>query len=550
MEHEHENENNVPAIPEVDTAETKQTVDESAVVPDIPQTDSETDDFMEVEETPVDEFANWHSLPENSAYHNPFRVSKDEKLNVDELLTLPSENIDTELWTSAVAKISNNDNLTDDEKSDLVVALTMAFSLSTQDDIVDDGGKTTLSQQLRDKGGKLIRNHFIKAGRVEDGKRLTGDAAMLRFSSMMGSGNSGRFNMWDSGFAVKIGNISPEDLFDISTRLHNLVEAVGRDTQGQMVSVDDAYIVVEATDWVIEHITTCTIKGWTKEIIRKHLRVTDVLDLLVGSLATSYPNGYPFARNCDFNTGGKGTECDWSTLKAVSEGREIVRLDFRFLSHPDPSVFNHRQLDIISADWETVELKDVEEYRTYLPVTEREVVISDDPDSQWKMTYHVPTYETYRRESLAIINNVKLAVDKSLANAVDLGDDGNIERRNTTLAGLIEKIDLQKNSAWVKEITEYSDNEVFKYGGDSTRDERNTVINMLGTMSRNTDKSDIVKRTLPVFKRESNNSVVGIPNYTCPSCKKGQETYTHRPTIIPIPVVHYFFVLTGTNQDQ
>jgi len=509
------------------------------------------DDTAKVEEATSPIIDEW-DMPEGYSYHNPLEV--DDKLDPDEVLPLPSGQADIVTIKGLIEEIAKDDTLSParrKEIGDYLLRLSHMTLTERYDDMVGD---KKLAQYLM-SDAKRVTNTFLSSAVAEGTDRLSGDAARRRIQAMLGTGENVVWRLWHSGFTVQLGGFTPGEIFTFQTQLLTMVEDVGMKTNGQIISADDAHLLCHMTDFVLDHVTDTTIKGWTKAIIEEHLDVRDLYTLLVGGLAAMYPRGYPFVRDCTYKFDSEGS-CDWSTLKAVKNVDELVRLDFRMVTHIDTDRFTAKQARLINMPMQSVTLKDIEDYRNDF----KDLAITSGPlNEQGKAIYKVviraPMYKDYRLECKRWLSDVVMSVDRALETAPDLGLKASTERRQNAIRMLISRLTAQRHSSWIREIIEESTGTTWTCGGENVGEmgwkTREEVMDRLGDLSASDEVSDALIDAVEDFKAKYTHAFVGIPNYKCPACGRGQSRKSDkRPGIIPIPVVHYFFVIMVLSSGQ
>lgn len=509
---------------------------------------NEESDTTETESHIPDEW----DMPEGYSYFNP--VSEDPTVKEGDALELPSGQAPINVIRDLMESIAVDETLSVGRRKELGEKLLRLSNMTLTGRYDEMVGDKKLAQYLL-SDAKRVANTFLSSAVNEGTSRLSGDAARRRIQSMLGTGEAVVWRLWHSGFSVQISGFAPGDIFTFQTQLLSMVEDVGMKTNGQIISADDAHVLCAMVDFVLDHVSDCTLKGWTRSMLEEKLDVRDIYTLLVGGLAAMYPRGYPFVRDCTFKF-DKESSCDWSTLKAVKNVDELVRLDFRMVTHVDTDKFTQRQARLLNMPERQVTDKDIEDYMDDF----KEQAITTGPLNEhgkaiYKVVIRAPKYKDYRLECKRWLADVILTVDRALETAPDLGLKASTERRQNAIRALISKLTAQRHSSWIREIIEESPGSTWTCGGDNKGENgwklREDVMERLGDLSASEEVSDAIIKAVEDYKATHTHAFVGIPNYQCPACGRGQDRKSDkRPGIIPIPVVHYFFVIMVLSSGQ
>ncbi|QAX96027.1 hypothetical protein [Vibrio phage vB_VmeM-Yong XC32] len=517
----------------------------------LPEQEQET---KEPEAQPVNFEYDELDMPEGYQFVSPFMEANESDMAE---IALPGSETDVNHLAHLIHEIRSDETLSIEDRratEEYLRQLLGQGTLSERYGALHEG-KTTLAQYLAIDGRRVANSRI--GFKTEDGTRLRGAAARSRMQAKLGTGTPVVWRMWHSGFSVEMGNFAPGEIFKHQVDLLTAVENIAIKTNGQILSADDAYYVTKMTDFCIEHIYNCTIKNWSHDVIRQRLDVRDIYTLLCAGLAAMYPNGYPFVRDCRFKI-DKEKACDWSTLKGLEDVRKITRLDFRLLTWEDSDKFTPAQVRLVNMPWDSVTVKDLDDYRDNLPeqvVTTGVLNEKTGGDSIWRAVIRAPFYSDYRRETLEWVSDVELQVDRALANAPDTSPEAANVLRRQSIESYIKRITAQRHSSWIREIVEMEGTSEILYGGENVGKEglinRKEVVERLADMSENGEVCANLIKAVEDYKAENTFSFVAIPNFQCPTCKKGQsEPKATRPHLIPIPVTHYFFAITVSNSGQ
>ena len=148
-----------------------------------------------------------------------------------------------------------------------------------------------------EKGPIGIASQALTTG----GSNLTGPSALMALQNVMGQGKPTRIPLWSSGFNVTLAGFKESEILTLSMALTETRAEIGYETGGLLFSAGDTNAVSDIVDFVLSHVISTSIRGWTKgdiETLKSHILVTDIPALLTGALVSIYPSGYPALHTC------------------------------------------------------------------------------------------------------------------------------------------------------------------------------------------------------------------------------------------------------------
>jgi hypothetical protein len=480
-------------------------------------------------------------LAEGHVYTNPFQEGD---IKEDEQPTIAPVN--SKVGLEKISKFIGGINKDNDKNNLVKLVYGSSVLTSMGGQYLQDGVDKTKSAQYIEYNDRKVGCNTVNID--TGGSKLKGSAAINRVMSKMHTGNEKIQRLPKSGFNVVIGYISEREKLSLQYKLINLVYDVGIETGGLVLSYDDAHVQVAITDFVIDHIVNTNVEGWTKQWLYKNILISDLPLLHTACLAGMYPNGYPFYRNCAFSD-FTDASCDWSTLsKNIESEKDIVRLDFGLISMycvDKLTTEMRRQLSVS----EGVTQKDVEEYQAKSNQPFRIKPIYTNGDSKFSLELKCPNYGDYKRESNIWLSDMANLVDSVLLDAPVVSEKEDYNRRVNTYNEFLDRVRLEYYSSWVDSIvevvssdTEHADEEII-YGGD-TDDDQETKLSILGVLAANDDAVEAAMAAISKYTIDCTYGFTGLPDWECPSCKRGQRTKNDTlQGVIFFNVTSYFFDL-------
>lgn len=512
----------------------------------------EEEESAEPDKPEVKEVDQVHDIPYNpDPYMNPLR--KSDVLN-DNLPRLPGEALTEEQYGAIILQIAQDKTLSKREKEEKINQYRNKAKNTLEPSVWGDRFKD-VPQYIVHNGKKLPTVASISMNLKGDNTRLRGKEAIEYLRAASGTGRNATGYLWNSGFRIKVSSFAPGEIFDHQVDLIETLEMVGTNSNGQILSLDDSTLLVKMADFVLSHVTRTSLKDVPLNEIGKYISVLDLYTILSIGLCAMYPNGYPFARDCTHHADKDGT-CDWSTIKDAKKVEDVVRLDFRYVVHPDKSMLTDRQLNIIDREWETTPLTDIEAYRNDFgnrSITSE--VLNPESAIKSRLVIRDPFYADYRIETRLLAQAIESKINNLMNEFDDLGAEETYQRRSRYVDMYVRSVDAQRHSAWVEKIlmTDEEGTQV-EIGGEAEGDDtsnRTDLLDGLAELTRLDGVSSKLEEAMTTFKKERMVAVVGIPDYKCPACGKSQIRKTDiRPGIIPIPVTSYFFDIMASSYTR
>lgn len=332
----------------------------------------------------------------------------------------------------------------------------------------------------------------------------------------VGSGVKLSFPCWGSGFWMTISTPSEIELLDLEREISVDKVNLGRESNGQIFSNIEVYATQRIVNFIIKHVTDCSIDSWTPDIIKSLLVVTDIPPCIAWMLANIYPNGYPFSQPCLATL-----SCNYVSSKTINLPR-IVWTDSSLLSREQLAVMNDRTVKRTIA-----EIQDYQDRFRF--VVEPTVQIEDG----LYIRLAVPTVEKMERVGTRWINKVSENVRRSFEDKLSPDEQSQHKYEQTLLTNLMQY------AHWFKSIRDSDSGDTIV--AEITDLDMDSVIESLCS---NVSVVGKIYRKIEEFIDNSVVSICAIPKESCPSCGSlPDNTANKHPELIPIDMVAVFFIL-------
>lgn len=350
--------------------------------------------------------------------------------------------------------------------------------------------------------------------------RLTGEKALYHVMGAVGLGSIVQVPLWHTGIWVKIKAPTDSSLLILDQQLAEEKVRLGAMSNGMVFSNTSVFLNRILIDFAIECIYESTVKDANSNKLKSIIKQTDYPTLIWGLACAIYPEGYPYKRPC------------------VMYPSKCMHIEEALLSLPrltwtDKSMLNQMQIKHMVNRNARHSLEQIKLYQDNHKYQEgKEVAITD----RLRISLSVPNLDEHIEAGDKWVSSIIHLVETNLGADIDEHEKERYiyEHGRATL--------LQQYSHWVKSIGIVDDEhpEGMRY-----IDEEDAVAETLGALSSNIDISNRILEEIGKYIDEATISVIGIPRYSCPSCKQPQiEEHEKGDThIIPLDVDAVFFTL-------
>ena len=460
--------------------------------------------------------SNTDNTEEKTSKHKEYKVkySYSTKCNWNDnnvTLSLPSNT--TNETKELLEKMPNIDLNTNDEENDWIETIRDSATNLTYDNQYEktvNDPKADFSQEVDYKGSPISISK-IKTNLKND--KLTGERAIIAFNKSLGLGDLIHVPLFHSGFYVTLKTPTEIDMIRLNREIIEDKIQAGRATQGLAFSNMMSYTLNRVARFVIDHIydTTLQVSALENKDILELIKCQDFNILVWGILVSMYPQGIQYKRACLSDP----EKCNY----VLKENLNLSKLLWT-----NVSVFSESHLaHMANKLHKTMTLDSVLNYqRTLPPISDKTITIDT-----LKFTLQCPNFLDYVNSGDRWISNIVSMVDEVVSSTKDE------KTRNALIEQKSQATRLRQISHWIKQI-EFDEKIV---------DDTETLEQLLDILSQDDEKSEKLFNEISSYIDESTVSLIGIPNYNCPSCGEVQQEDNGSVfgNIIPLDVVSIFF---------
>lgn len=373
-------------------------------------------------------------------------------------------------------------------------------------------------QYVNSEEGRLAASRPSIANKTP-GKKLTGQAAVLKAQALMGLGTIIQVPLWHSGIWISIKAPSESDILELDQRIATEKAELGRRSNGVAFSNANVYIKNYLFNFIMARVYDCSLKDWTPDLLREHILITDFPLLVWGTLCTMYTNGYPYSRPCINDS----MDCQ-HVLRETVNIHKMLWTDNNAMSETQKRYMSKRNVKVT--------IDDINKYKAGFEFTGMKAV---EIGNSTFVDLRVPTIDQYITTGMRWVDNIEQVFNNSLNKDLK----GNARRdylsNQSKLTLLVQYVHYIKRVYWGEDA---SDGEVVEL-------DRQTIEDLFETFSRD---EKVTNRVLEVARGvidRTTFSLTAIPTYKCPSCNHFQSDVSEKyPELIPIEVDQAFFILT------
>ena len=377
-------------------------------------------------------------------------------------------------------------------------------------------------RQFVEHEGKRLRVGVPKLDTSLTGGVLSGDAAIRRVQQRLSLGTHLQWPLWNSGIWVTFVPPMEEAILELQERINQEKIALGRQTQGAVFDNYQVYIVDHVLRFAMQHISAMTLKSGAEGVettLEAHMLVSDIPNLMMGILCTIYPNGYDLTQPCT---------ADISKCTAV----HAATVSLSKMAWTDQSRLNDSQRRLMARlKADSVTSEEVLKYQSEFAAFKNSVVELRDGIS---IVFQVPTVATYRDSGRRWVDGIERDTEQVFGTTLTGREREDYMFQQAVLST------LQAYSHWYKHIVVRGSGEE----DDQIIEDRDTLERLAKTLSADDNVVRTIDQAVRTFNDEATCTVIGITNYSCPSCGKTQlRPDAPNQVIIPIDVVGTFFTL-------
>jgi len=358
------------------------------------------------------------------------------------------------------------------------------------------------------------------------GKEVKGQLAIAIFNGSIGLAGLFQMPLWHSGFHITLQNISDNDIFDLHMKIVEDMGAVGRQTAGLVFSNYSFKAHSIMMDFIMENIQSTSLDVDNFELI-KYIKTPDLNNVYLLLLKYLYPNGYSTSISCEnaikIDENAK-PNCSFRADVTV-DPLKLLKVDKSRLTTSHVRHMSKRKPNSVTVD-------EVLNYQETLEA----IAIKDVSIGNGNVVgLRTPTLDKYFEQGEEWVNSLEDGIE-------DVIND--TDNRDTIMAKRARLSLLAMYGHYVEYIKTSNDNII--------RD-RDTILEILSTSTQDKDLTITFINAVIKYIDESYVSIVGIPSYQCPECKKantGGGNHTLTQTIIGLDVYKLAFTLRTMKVNQ
>lgn len=361
-------------------------------------------------------------------------------------------------------------------------------------------------QEVPSENGKLAAS--TRNWLAGDGKKLTGEAAMMRMRQATGQGTTFSFPLYHTGIWVTLMAPEETELVELERRLTEEKANLGRATHGVVFGNNSAIFAGILADFVIDHIHDSNLI----ENERSYHQVISCLDLpiLIWGLAyTIWPQGFPYSRT-------KIKPEDGSYIE------ESGLLKLGGLQITDNLALTDRQRNHMAKQrGQKVNLETIRLYREqFLRGATRRVTVNEN----LAFELAVPSIADYLESGNKWVNGISTMVDKALGLAA------NETKRIEHIEKLGKATNVRQFGHWVKAI----------HLGSDVIDDREDIDNNLDVYSGSDEHNEAFFDHIQKFAEDSTISVVAVTRGDYDESSNKMQQF---PNYLVLDTMSTFFIL-------
>jgi len=352
------------------------------------------------------------------------------------------------------------------------------------------------------------------------GKRLEGEAAVLKLSYALGEKRILRFPMYATGIWLSIKPPSDESIYTLYTQMIVDKETTGRESGGGIFSNTQVVLMQRLVEFGLDHIYESNYKVNNREALLRVIRVPDIHQLLIFTLAAIYQSGFPFSSTCIED-------------KARCNYQRKTLLNIASMSRTFTNKLSEEQKRFMYSRHTSVDDEQLAKYQADFVYSQD--LLNIPLNEAVSMQLRVPTLLDYFEVGNAWVGSLIEKADTLIKMEL------NPRQRKNYIDGLKKMSILRQYGHWVKSFT---------LNGEVVTDQAG-ITGQLNSSSGVPEHVDLIFGSIDRFITESTLTVCAlIEDKKCPKCG---GTKTDMPLLEDQPHTHLmvldpcslFFILAG-----
>lgn len=411
--------------------------------------------------------------------------------------------------------IESEDEETANHARHLFSAVSRSLPSGIYDDLFKEDGDW--QQSIEHQGSNLE----VATPRLKEfggyGKNLTGERALNRINTLMGTGALIQTPLWHSGFWLWLKPPTNSQLLDLEEMISSEKIRLGRDKNGLTFSNASVYIVQILSNFLIGQIYDVTLEDSDLNTILSKIKITDWFRLVHSLAVTIYPNGYSMSIPCT---------ADIESCQHV----EKVHANLSKMFWNDRRALSPEQRAHMANRRGAMKAEDIATYTsTGRFASDSLIQITDEI----AIRLRVPSVADYLQSGVTWVDGIVEAVE-------GMFDDRSIDAnaRERIIERHAQATVLREYEHWVKQIELSDSKETISDPADISR-----VLEALSAVPSHGRK---FREGISKYIDNVTISIVAVPRFKCPKCGKESnegQTFERHPFLVPLDPVKLFFTL-------
>lgn len=355
--------------------------------------------------------------------------------------------------------------------------------------------------------------HGFNAG---PGSVLSGEQALSHVQYIFGVGIYVTIPLWHSGIWITIKAPMDSELLALERMIAEEKLMLGRLTTGFVFSNASVYISQHLFNFIIDHIYDCSVKDYSRDMLRSLILQTDFQTLVWGLCLAIYPDGWPVAVPCTTNP----ERC----MHVQHDVLDLGKINIQNLDDITPAMRKHMAIRNNKFTPEQIVA-----YQQANRICEQREIEIQAPHGVLKIVLSVPSVQKHIDCGDRWISDIKTVINGIFDETDSMSDIDEYALKHSLLTT------MREFSHWVKQI---HIDDLAVMSGDKEID------GALEVLSSSKEAVDIFMQAIRKYIEDCTVSFIGVSNYDCPKC--GEPTRSRdniHPQIIPIDMLTLFFAL-------
>lgn len=444
--------------------------------------------------------------------------------------------------TTYLTTQQRNKSITDEE---VKLALAYAINKNGSDIAVDDDYAIRALEDeesnWRTGEGKL-RASRPTVGKGKSGVKLRGAAGIAHIRNALGLSSAIHVPCYNSGFFITVNAPDDWDMVELIQKINNEKSTMGSDTAGGVFANSSCFMRKHVRDLLVSKITSHSLKNeegdraLTPTEAFEQILITDYAAILTYIMNMRYSKGYEYVHACTNYVG----HCSHTSVVTLNLS-EMVVTNFSSLND------EQREHMIKAREMGSVTISEIKKYQEMFEWNKHRVVRLND---YLDVTLKVPTILETIQEGERWMADVKETVEKIV------GTKAPEKEVEIAINNMIDASVIRRYSQWVEKVETYQvieqdDGELIRDTDVKPNfiDERADINDFMVSLVDNEEFAQKLMEEYVKFLSRCNSTLVGYPQFTCPSCGayQGATVDTEKgkvvKAIVPFEAEEHFFIL-------